>query len=64
MRRAIVKRFASVFGLVAALTFGVVDTARGQDDAAKKNCRRRKRLQSATAPRLKPLEMTSSASCL
>ena len=31
------KRFASVFGLVAALTFGVVDTARGQDDAAKKN---------------------------
>ena len=36
MRRAIVKRFASVFGLVAALTFGVVDTARGQDDAAKK----------------------------
>jgi len=32
-----VKRFASVFGLVAALTFGVVDTARGQDDAAKKN---------------------------
>jgi len=37
MRRAIVKRFASVFGLVAALTFGVVDTARGQDDAAKKN---------------------------
>jgi hypothetical protein len=37
MRRAIVKRFASVFGLVAALTLGVVDTARGQDDAAKKN---------------------------
>ena len=37
MRRAIVKRFASVFGLVAALSFGVVDTARGQDDAAKKN---------------------------
>jgi len=32
-----VKRFASVFGLVAALTLGVVDTARGQDDAAKKN---------------------------
>lgn len=31
------KRFASVFGLVAALTLGVVDTARGQDDAAKKN---------------------------
>ena len=37
MRRAIVKRFASVFGLVAALTLGAVDTARGQDDAAKKN---------------------------
>jgi hypothetical protein len=37
MRRAIVKRFASVCGLVAALTLGVVDTARGQDDAAKKN---------------------------
>lgn len=37
MRRAIVKRFASVFGLVAALTLGVVGTARGQDDAAKKN---------------------------
>jgi hypothetical protein len=36
MRRAIVKRFASVYGLVAALTFGVVDTARGQDDAAQK----------------------------
>ena len=36
MRRAIVKRFTSVFGLVAALTFGVVDTARGQDDAAQK----------------------------
>jgi len=32
-----VKRFASVYGLVAALTFGVVDAARGQDDAAKKN---------------------------
>ena len=31
------KRFASVFGLVAALTLGVVNTARGQDDAAKKN---------------------------
>ena len=31
------KRFASVFGLVAALTLGVVDAARGQDDAAKKN---------------------------
>lgn len=31
------KRFASVYGLVAALTFGVVDTARSQDDAAKKN---------------------------
>ena len=31
------KRFASVYGLVAALTFGVVDAARGQDDAAKKN---------------------------
>lgn len=31
------KRFASVFGLVAALTLGVVGTARGQDDAAKKN---------------------------
>ena len=31
------KRFASVFGLVAALTLGAVDTARGQDDAAKKN---------------------------
>ena len=30
------KRFASVYGLVAALTFGVVDTARGQDDAAQK----------------------------
>ena len=37
MRRAIVKRFASVCGLVAALTLGVVGTARGQDDAAKKN---------------------------
>jgi len=37
MRRAIVKRFASVFGLVAALTLGAADTARGQDDAAKKN---------------------------
>ena len=37
MRRAIVKRFTSVFGLVAALTFGVVDTARGQNDAAQKN---------------------------
>jgi len=36
MRRAIVKRFTSVFGLVAALMFGVVDTARGQDDAAQK----------------------------
>jgi len=32
-----VKRFASVYGLVAALTFGVVDAARGQDDAATKN---------------------------
>jgi hypothetical protein len=31
-----VKRLASVCGLVAALTFGVVDTARGQDDAAQK----------------------------
>jgi hypothetical protein len=31
-----VKRFASVYGLVAALTFGVVDTARGQDEAAQK----------------------------
>ena len=31
------KRFASVCGLVAALTLGVVGTARGQDDAAKKN---------------------------
>ena len=30
------KKFASVCGLVAALTFGVVDTARGQDDAAQK----------------------------
>ena len=30
------KRFTSMFGLVAALTFGVVDTARGQDDAAQK----------------------------
>jgi hypothetical protein len=37
MRRAIVKRFASVCGLVAAVTFGVVETARGQDDAAQKN---------------------------
>jgi hypothetical protein len=36
MRRAIVKRFTSVFGLVAALMFGVVDTARSQDDAAQK----------------------------
>jgi hypothetical protein len=36
MRRAIVKKLASVCGLVAALTFGGVDTARGQDDAAKK----------------------------
>jgi hypothetical protein len=35
-RRAIVKRLASVCGLVAALTFGVVGTARGQDDAAQK----------------------------
>jgi Sigma-70 region 2 len=34
--RTIVKRFASVCGLVAALTFGVVDTARGQDEAQKK----------------------------
>jgi len=31
-----VKRLASVCGLVAALTFAVVDTARGQDDAAQK----------------------------
>ena len=30
------KRLASVYGLVTALTFGVVDTARGQDDAAQK----------------------------
>ena len=30
------KRLASVCGLVAALTFAVVDTARGQDDAAQK----------------------------
>jgi len=28
-----VKRFATVYGLVAALTLGVVDTARGQDEA-------------------------------
>ena len=31
------KRFASVCGLVSALALGVVDTAHGQDDAAKKN---------------------------
>ncbi|HZM93823.1 MAG TPA: hypothetical protein VFB92_10400 [Vicinamibacterales bacterium] len=30
------KRFVSVCGLVAALTFGVTDIARGQDDAADK----------------------------
>src|SRR5687768_533553 len=36
MRRTIVKTYASVCGLVAALTFGVVDTARSQDDAARK----------------------------
>ena len=30
------KKFTSMFGLVAVLTFGVVDTARGQDDAAQK----------------------------
>ena len=30
------RKFASVYGLVAALTFGVVDTARGQDEAAQK----------------------------
>jgi len=31
-----VKRLATVYGLVAALTLGVVDTARGQDEAQKK----------------------------
>src|SRR5262245_39407631 len=36
MRRAIVKRFASVLGLVTALTLGIVDAARGQDEAEKK----------------------------
>src|SRR5262245_21768639 len=36
MRRAIVKKLASVCGLVAALTFVVVDAARGQDAAADK----------------------------
>jgi hypothetical protein len=36
MRRAIVKRFATVYGLVAALMLGAVDTARGQDEAAQK----------------------------
>src|SRR5262247_3753530 len=36
MRRQIVKRFASACGLVAALTFGMAGTARGQDDAAAK----------------------------
>ena len=30
------KRLATVYGLVAALTLGVVDTARGQDEAQKK----------------------------
>src|SRR5262245_24571540 len=36
MRRAIVKKLSSVCGLVAALTFVVVDAARGQDAAADK----------------------------
>jgi hypothetical protein len=36
MRRAIVKNFALVCGLVAALTFGGVDTAHGKDNAAQK----------------------------
>src|SRR5688572_29622813 len=36
MRRAIVKRIATMYGLVAVLTLGVVDIARGQDEAAQK----------------------------